>query len=252
VYAFAEAVRAATPETAGYLDPEAMPEYSILTPPTLGLAVNRLARRPTPAGNFGPYVGREGIEATNRFYLAPSEAAGLREARAVGARYVITSDEGVPSSTLLHRLHQDDGTRVARQELQHFRLVTEAPARGVPLGALRGAAPDFVDAPYKLFELVKGAVLVVPSVSGERVFAQVEIETPTGRRFVWQSGTRVGASGIARLRVPYATDGATAARATGPYTVRAWRSGARVEVRVSVSDRDVVGGGEVPVRLDGA
>ena len=254
VHAFVNALRAATPETAGYDDPSVDPAYGILTPPTLGFIVNALGHRPTPAGNFGPYVGREGLRATNRFYLARDEDAGLEEARALRARFVITTDEGRAPATLLHRLHRGDGGATdVRSALGHFRLVTEAPARGVPLGALRGVAKPFVPAPYKLFEIVEGAVLVVSrQPPGSEVTAEVEIATPTGRTFPWRTRARTDAGGIARLRVPYATEATEAteatdapsrARPTGLYRVQAGAS----RWSVGVGEQDVVAGRQVAV-----
>jgi dolichyl-diphosphooligosaccharide--protein glycosyltransferase len=203
VYAFVDAVREATPETG-----EA-PAYGILTPNILGFVMNGLGDRPTPAGNFGPYVGREGLELTQRFYRATDERTAFRELQAHGIRYVVTSDagRGAPAS-MLHRLHQDDGSVASgRPALGHFRLVTEGPRRGVPLGALGGAAPDFVDAPYKLFEVVAGAVLnVTGSRPGRPVFVELEVVTPIGRSFSYRASARASRQGVARVRVPYAAE----------------------------------------------
>ncbi len=244
VYAFVAALRDATPETAGYRDPMQPPEYGIVTPPTLGFVVNALGRRPTPAGNFGPYVGRDGLEQTGRFYLAKTEREAVSRAQALRARYAITTDEGTPPATLLHRLHQGDGSAAqGRPALGRFRLVTEAPVRGVPLGALRGAAPPFVDSPYKLFEIVEGAVLRVAGEPGGRVLAEVDVSTPTGRTFTWRSVASVSDAGIARIRAPYATDSRTPARPMGPYRVR---SGAALH-EVSVGEDAVARGLSISV-----
>jgi hypothetical protein len=242
VYSFVDRVRAATPETAGWDDPSQRPAYGIITPPTLGFIVNARGRRPTPAGNFGPYVGREGIEATNLFYLATTEPLALRAIRDLRVRYAITSDEGQAPKRLWHRLHHGDGTtRPDRPALGHFRLVTESRQPGVPLGALRGATPNFVEVPYKLFEIVEGAILEVSGTAGEALVAEIEIESPTGRRFRYRSESGIGESGVGRLRLPYSTDEpgrSDVARATGPYRVtrgdESWH--------VSVSDSQVRNG----------
>jgi hypothetical protein len=227
VYAFARAVRGATPETEGYDDPGQMPAYGVLTPPTLGFIVNAVARRATPAGNFGPYVGRDGIEATNRFYLAKDERSALRIGLPLRVRYVITSDEGQAPATLWHRLHHGDGGVAGRYPaLGHFRLVTESTQRGVPLGALRGVAPDYVEVPYKLFEIVGGAVLSVSGKPGEPVVVEIDVGTPSGRLFTFVSRGAVGPDGRARVRVPYATERVPSevddrvAQPRGPYRVR--------------------------------
>ncbi|MEE2675196.1 MAG: hypothetical protein VX466_15465 [Myxococcota bacterium] len=232
VYAFVDAVREATPETGE------TPEYGILTPSLMGLAMNARGRRPTPAGNFGPYVGREGFELTRAFYRQTDEQEAFRQLRARRIRYVVTSDagRGAPAS-MLHRLHHDDGSRVeGRPALGHFRLVTERPPRGVPLGALTGAAPDFVDNPYKLFEAVEGAVLnVTGSPPGQPVFVELEVTTPAGRKFSYRASARASRQGLARVRVPYAGEG---------YIVRT-ESGIH---EVAVREDQVVSGYEIEVR----
>lgn len=217
VYAFVDAVRQATPDTGD------TPAYGILTPNTLGFVMNARGQRPTPAGNFGPYAGREGLELTRAFYRAKDEREVFHELRAQDIRYVVTSDGGsrAPAS-MLHRLHRDDGSRVkGRPALGHFRLVTEAPSRGVPLGALGGAAPDFVDEPYKLFEVVEGAVLQVRgSPPGRPVHAQLEVTTPSGRRFAYRASATASSQGVARLRVPYADEAWLVETDSGRYRVR--------------------------------
>ena len=231
VYAFVDAVRQATPDTG-----EA-PAYGILTPNTLGFVMNARGERPTPAGNFGPYVGREGLELTRAFYRTTDEREAFHDLRAQDVRYVVTSDAGAQApASMLHRLHRDDGSWVkGRPALGHFRLVTEAPSRGVPLGALGGAAPDFVEVPYKLFEVVRGAVLQVRgSQPGRPVHAQLEVMTPSGRRFAYRASTRASSEGVARLRVPYAGEAWLVETDSGRYRVRVQEhqvvSGLQVEV----------------------
>lgn len=232
VYAFVDAVREATPETGD------VPEYGILTPSTLGFAMNARGRRATPAGNFGPYVGREGLELTRAFYREIDEQVAFRELETRDIRYVVTSDagRGAPAS-MLHRLHHDDGGLVdGRPALGHFRLVTEGPPHGVPLGALGAAAPDFVDAPYKLFEAVPGVVLNVSgSRPGRPVFVELEVTTPTGRRFWYRASARASRQGIARVRVPYAAEAYEVRTDSGIY-------------QVAVREEQVVSGHEIEVR----
>ena len=235
VYAFVDQVREATPEVAEPGGEGAgRPEYGILAPPTLGFILNARGRRATPAGNFGPYVGREGLEATSAFYRATREDDARDIARKLSARYVITTDEGAAPGRLWHRLHHGDGSQTERRAaLGGFRLVTESARPGVPLGALRGAAPGFVEVPYKLFEVVEGAVLEVPAWPGTQVVAEVAVETPSGRRFVYRAEARSGAGGRALLRLPYATTDRASqrfTRALGPYRVQRRNSSLEVEV----------------------
>jgi asparagine N-glycosylation enzyme membrane subunit Stt3 len=113
----------------------------------------------------------------------------------------------------------------------------------MPLGALNGTAPFVTEAPFKLFEVVEGAVLTVAADSGDEVTAEVEVSTPTGRRFHYRVSAVANDLGIATLRVPYATDTDSPTRPTGPYRVRI---GERIS-QVSVSDADVRGGRVVRV-----
>lgn len=239
---FARAVREATPPTAGYLD-GGRPEYGILCLPAMGLALLNTAERPVTATGFGPYLGGWSFDASLRFYGLRSEPEATALARRLGARYVATSLEGrPPPDSLLHRLQVGDGrAEGTRPALAHFRLVTEAPVRGVPLGFASGTARRS-EAPYKLFEVVPGAVLEHRGRPRGRLRAEVEIRTP-GRRFVYVADARADASGVARVRVPYATDATGPVRPAGPYLVTT--DGATR--RVSVSDAQVLGGQVIQV-----
>lgn len=242
---FALRVRESTPETAGFLDASAVPEYGILTMGLLGYIVSRVSERPTTSSGFGPYLGGNSFQLSNRFYALHSEERAFALARRLKARYVITSPVGRPTqSMMLHRLHSADGLGEADvPPLHRFRLVTEWPKRGMPLGALNGTAPFVTEAPFKLFEVVEGAVLTVAADSGDEVTAEVEVSTPTGRRFHYRVSAVANDLGIATLRVPYATDTDSPTRPTGPYRVRI---GERIR-QVSVSDADVRGGRVVRV-----
>jgi hypothetical protein len=232
LYRFAEEVREATPTTAGFLDPAAEPDYGILCSPVLGYILIRVGERPVTATGFGPYLGGQSVDATLRFYGLESEQTAYTLARRLGVRYVVTSQEGRPrESMLLHRLHVADGAGLdGSPALEHFRLVTEGPAWGVPLGALTGVARRPSLAPYKLFEVVEGAVLEYRGDPGVEVTAHLKIRTPTGRRFVYRASTAADREGLARLRVPYASVTTAPARPAGPYTVRVGGKSQRIRV----------------------
>jgi hypothetical protein len=172
---------------------------------------------------------------------------------------VITSHEAESTAPMmLHRLHQRDGSEglegpegpeglegSAVPALAHFRLVTEGPPRGYPLGALTGGVRGNVVAPFKLFEVVEGVELRVEAPPETEVVVTARIETPAGRSFLYRTTGRSGADGQARIRVPYAQDSNTPARPTGPYRVRA----AGKTAQVSVLEDQVLHGAEVEVRL---
>jgi dolichyl-diphosphooligosaccharide--protein glycosyltransferase len=233
LYRFAQAVRAATPETAGFDDPELRPAYAILASPNLGHVLHYVARRATPADNFGPYAGSRHFHAARNFFFLASESEAVALARRLGARYAITMEYGrVPRGSVTQRLHRQDGlARPRRPRWERFRLVTEGPAGGTPLASLFGVASPPGAVPYKLFEIVEGAQLEVTAPPGTAVEASVAIATPLGRRFEYRAEAQAGADGVARLRLPYATETSAPARPIGPWQVRAGH--ARFEVPVS-------------------
>jgi len=248
---FAEVVRVSTPETSGFLDANARPEYGILADPSLGHVLHAVARRATPSDNFGAYVGPEGFMTTLRVLLAMPEEAAVAALRELRVRYVATSwQPSYPAGSLLYRLHEQDGLESATERaLAHFRHVAEGPAGGVPLASLLAPVAGAPPMPYKLFEVVEGAILEVEADPGARVAASAEVRTAAGRGFRYRARATADAAGVARIRVPYATEAAgPAARAAG-----AWRIAAGGSVRCArVSEQDVREGAVVRVGADAA
>jgi dolichyl-diphosphooligosaccharide--protein glycosyltransferase len=205
---FARTVRAATPETSGFLDANARPEYGILSDPSLGHVLHYVARRATPSDNFGASFP-QGLMATLRVLLALPEEPALATLRELQVRYLVTSwQQAYRPDSLLYQLHELDGLESdERRTLSHFRLVAEGPAGGVPLAALLAGSSAAQPVPYKLFEVVEGAVLEVETEPGTRVVASAEVVTEGGRRFRYRARGVADASGVARIRVPYASQG---------------------------------------------
>jgi hypothetical protein len=112
-------------------------------------------------------------------------------------------------------LEREDSPRFER-----FRLVTEGPRGGRPLTDLISGVAAADVAPYKLFEKVRGAELEVHAAPDSEVDATLTLHSPLGRRFDYVARADTGADGIARLRVPYASDGTTPVRARTPWHVR--------------------------------
>jgi hypothetical protein len=244
---FGGRVRSATPETSGYLDAGAAPEYGILVEPTLGHALRWASRRAVPADNFGPYLDAARFALVNRFFATRSAEEAVEIAARLRTRYVVT---GVHAALRRHpesierRLHADDGSARGRAaHLGRFRLVAEGPPGGrpfFPVGAPHSAPP------YKLFEVVEGAVLEIPAAPDALVRAELPLETPIGRRFLYRATARADRDGLARLRVPYATEPQGPTRATGRWRVRI--GGA--ETQLDVAERDVIEGGVVRLAAD--
>jgi dolichyl-diphosphooligosaccharide--protein glycosyltransferase len=243
---FFRTVRSATPETSGYFDPSATPEYGILCWPPHGHVLNYAARRAAPANGFGPYLDRDKLAAVIRFYSVTSEAQALAIAERLGTRYLVSFDrEGAHPRIFAHRLHKTDGSALGpSKHVERLRLIAEGPSGGMPLPTAfpSGRVPhDTV--PYKLYEIVAGAVLEARASPHSKVDAEVSVRTPSGRRFRYRATALTGADGVARLRVPYANETAAAVAPEGPYRVRVGDT----EVRVSVSDDDVRRGAVIPV-----
>jgi hypothetical protein len=217
---FAYQVRDATPETPGWLADDGAPEWGILSNPNFGHTLRYYSRRPVAADGFW--------DKFPSFYRAASvlglerEEDALAAARDLRGRYVVTAAGPPEVQTIGGRLQAEDGTASeGRPALGHFRLVTEGPAGGRPLSDLfRIRRPAHV-IPYKLFEIVPGAGLEVRASRGTRLEAEVDVETPLGRRFTWRAEGEADESGVARLRLPYATRTRLPARPTGPWRVRA-------------------------------
>jgi hypothetical protein len=234
--AFAETVRSATPETSGFLEPGVRPEYGLLVPPDLGHGFLYAARRPVPANNFGPFLDAEKFHQANRFfYEVESEAEAVAIGERLRTRFVVSRaavPRGLrPGAFLLQLYHRDGSATDARTHLERFRLIAEGPPGGTP--RVSGRLPERLLERlilYKLFELVEGAVLEAKGEPGQLLVAEVRIATPLGRSFRFRAASSADSSGTARVRVPYATDVSTRARATGPYAVRI--GGASWQVRV--------------------
>jgi dolichyl-diphosphooligosaccharide--protein glycosyltransferase len=211
---FAEELRRATPETDGYFDATARPEYGVLSPANVGHLLHYVAHRATPSDNFGPYSGSRHFRVAQRFFHVRSEERAAAIADRLGARYVLTVEYGpAVNDGTTQRLHREDGRELPGQpRWERFRLVTEGPRGGRPLTDLYGGVAMPGVAPYKLFERVAGAQLEIEAEPGALVEAFVDVATPLGRTFRYVARGGAGDDGVAHLRVPYASDATTPVR----------------------------------------
>lgn len=247
---FSRRVREATPDTDGFLDQRRNPEYGVIAHANLGHVLHYYARRATATDPMWSYIGPENWARTAAFYRAREESQAISLANVLKGRFVVTSLDQEPG-TIAARLHERDGRRGEDEpRLEHFRLVTEStPGRaGFDLVYAASAGgrkrdPDAVS--YKLFEIVKGAVLEIQGKPGQRIRASVSLETPDGRSFTYAASGEADEAGQVRFRVPYATGDGHPVRAKGPYRVSSGFSIARVDV----DEEDVVEGRTVPVSL---
>ena len=248
LHRFAGQVRDWTPPTSGFTASAKAPEYGVIAHPNLGHALQYRARRATATDPFWWYIGRPNWDRTQAFLNAKDEPQAIALAQALSARYLVTMP-GLPPGSVAARLHHIDGQEQGGlSTLGHFRLIGEAPRGGQSIGALFEASAP-AEIPYKLFEIVPGAVIEVPAPSGARVVARLPIQTATGRRFLHQVSARAGPEGVARLRVPYATSSEDLAEPRGAWTQGHYqvRGGSESLLPVEVSEEDVRSGRTVQV-----
>ena len=252
---FMERVREASPETSGYFDVSDLPEYGIVANANLGHALQNVAHRPTPTDPFWAFIGRENWDRSFELLGSDSEERALELAGQLQARYVVTMSNSHPA-TLEGWLHHRDGLAFRDWPAsQRFRLVTEADAGGVPLGLFRRkdrrTASDRAARPYKLFEIVDGAVVEARAEPGAEVWLTLALESPSGRSIRYEVRAVANSDGRARLRVPYATgesgDGIRVV-APDPYRVRV----ADCTIAVPVTNAQVYAGAVIAVSAGAA
>ena len=247
---FSRKVREASPDTEGFLDQRRNPEYGVIAHANLGHVLHYYGRRATATDPMWSYIGPENWARSAAFFRARTEEQAISLANALKGRFVVTNRSD-PRETIAGRLHHRDGRRGPDgARLEHFRLVTESTPGRVGFDLMFDKRGD--DEPheervsYKLFEIVKGAVLEVAGEPGKRVSASVSLTSADGRSFTYAASGAMDANGRSRLRVPYATGGAHAVRANGPYRVSTGFDLARVHV----DEADVLEGRTVLVSFD--
>ncbi len=238
---FGELVRAVTPETSGFLEPGGRPEYGILVPPHIGHRFTYTARRPVPANNLGPYLDRSQYRLAKTFYAAIDGRGAIAAVDALGVRYVVTTARRSRVETFAAHLHLRNGSRqTGHPAAGRLRLVAMAAREPVVSGPTT-AGPGKWRVPYKLFEVVAGAVLVAEAEPGSPVRAAIRVIPQEGEAFSYGTLAHADPDGLARLRVPYASGSAGRIRTSGPWVVRT----AERILKLSVSEEDVREGREV-------
>jgi dolichyl-diphosphooligosaccharide--protein glycosyltransferase len=197
---FATRVRELTPDPGGFFDASLMPSYGIVTPITMGHHFLYAARRPVPANNLGPYLDIDKYRLVDSFYKTRDREEALQVVERLGARYVVTArGQRRPRSfsQVLHRTHDSAGPKDPSSG--RLRLVEIAdPIRQA------GQEGGRMTIPLKLFELVEGALLQVKAPASARVRAEIEVTT-RAFSFEFRAWGHTDATGVASLRVPYAT-----------------------------------------------
>ena len=243
-----------SPETSGYLDPDAAPEYAVLSTWGDGHLLRYAARRPMVQDNFGVYGGRSNFEAAEAYFAATDEDEALAILDRLGVRYVVATPNGsghgagYAPDTLARRLAIQRGSfaRVrtpARGPLElpaltRHRLVYERPATWL---ADRDLNDDTLRASsYKLYERVPGARVEGRARAGDLVQIRLDVTTAAGAAHTWASRARADDAGRYAFTVPYPT-GATAA--AGVATESAYRvASPRASAELAVPPAAVAGG----------
>ncbi|MGE4652536.1 MAG: hypothetical protein AAEJ53_16745 [Myxococcota bacterium] len=239
---FGRQVREVTPEAAGFLEPGIRPEYGILVPPHLGHRFTYTARRPVPSNNLGPYLDFEKYRFAKDFYEAMQQLGAMKSVDALGVRYVVSTARDWKPLAFADHLHARNESSVrGRPTTGRLRLVAAAAPIKKQKRTSGRSRKMTLEIPFKLFEVVAGAQLVVEAEAGSKVSAKIQLIYPQeGKVFYTTVGT-AGADGIARLRVPYATRQRGAISTQGPW----WVKTADRRIAYWVDEPDVREGREV-------
>jgi dolichyl-diphosphooligosaccharide--protein glycosyltransferase len=220
----AEWLREHTPETSGFFDATQEPEYGILASWDYGHMIKYLARRPTVLGNFGDDVGVMNFTRGRRVFDSSRReaAARLEELR---VRYLIVGPDS-EWRPLEKQLYDGNGSGMGR-----FRLLYES------------VLPELSERRrFKIFEFVRGAVVVGRAPEGQRVMANLSLLTNLGERALFKVSTIADANQKYRFRLPYANRGSPEAVRTAPeYLI----SSSGDQTVISISERQVQTGAQV-------
>jgi len=187
-----------TPPVADPQEPAAKPAYCVFAEWELGHLIVEVAKRPVVANNFGSHLdGTSYAESKDFFEAAMDETSALAHLERRGCRYVLTPARSplVAASaqpSFARRVHDADGSDAAQSGGSgRLRLVTETlgpPVSGQPA--------------YKLFELVRGALLKVESATGE---LWVETHIKSASRDFWyrRKLARANEQGTFETRLAY-------------------------------------------------
>ncbi len=214
-----------------------------------GHVIEWAARRGSVATNFGTYVGEEGFRAAPRWFMAEDEREGEALLEAHRVRYVIV-DSDLPNAlnSLIEygaperraRYVGEGAERGGNVRPEWFRTlgaralfdgylgprgVDGAPFEGLRLAwvaPLRDAgrplrSPGDLAPAAMVWERVRGAVVEARGAPGDELRVELDLVFPTADKSLrWRGAATAANDGVARVRMPYATDGAnTEARPLG-------------------------------------
>ncbi|MGQ0719935.1 MAG: STT3 domain-containing protein [Candidatus Eiseniibacteriota bacterium] len=225
-------------EMCEWLRRSSSPGDAVLADWNHGHVIEWAADRPTVATNFGTYVGEDSFRDPSRFFLEEDADAAEKLLGARGARYVMLTS-WLPG-TVRHMVRTAASEREARYlepsredeaklRFEWFRTMGArlmvdgaviTPDRG-PVGSLdflrlvhvsprRDPRPNPRGEPSPagwIWEHVPGAVIESAGLPGEELRVRVIVRFEAARyETQWETAARCGADGLARVRIPWATD----------------------------------------------
>lgn len=265
-----EWLEASTPETSYYLEPSETPEYGVLSWWDYGNWIVYIGKRPAISNNF-----QTGVGDSASFFITDSEEEAKTIVEKLNVKYVITDTlmaEGKFSSiaeiagketgdyyevetvrestglrtiatpkqsllqTQVYKLHKLDGT-----SLSNFRLVHESAIDSTENESSK-------ENTVKVFEYIKGATLSGTVSPNETVMATLEVNSNTGRKFVYQKGDVADENGLFEITVPYSTESTgNEVHSTSAYSLTAGENSTVSEVQVT--ENDVLNGNRIEVNI---
>ncbi len=213
-------------------------DYSVLSSWTWGHLIEWAADRPTVATNFGTFVGAESFRAPASFFLAEDsrDAEAILESRR--ARYILLTSwlpnevdhllraadpskrsryvDSPPGQDVALRFewYLTTGSRLLLEgrtlapdgswgvPIDFARIVHVSPTRDPRLRMRPGGLPA-----GWVWERVPGAIVEAKGAPGDTLEIAIRVRYASARHEIdWQGAGVAGEDGVARVRVPYATD----------------------------------------------
>lgn len=237
----AEFTRNNTPIAGDFLKTTSAPSYGILVDWDRSYQFQYLAKRATiSTGNTD--AGSNGIVTSTRFFQSESESDAYAIAESVKAKYVVVAEmpfiyegdiarltESLPDAQEVayavttdriesERLHRMIGVRMFWDIAMPEEAVDKAPLKHFRLLYISANKPD--KAPFMLYEVVKGARVIVQGASTTQVAISAHITTNTGQTFTWRERGVIDESGLFETRVPYVTGTGPGGISVTPYEIQ--------------------------------
>lgn len=215
-----------TDASGDFYDPATKPAYSVMCYWGDGFLLQYLSQRAmVSSGNHE--IGMPGIIASERFYQANSENAALSALQNLNVKYVVAGgpyevwsgdvskigDAGANPDEIVRLVNQNELSPSQSDQLMATRLVSPlmsslAARNNQPLHHFRLLFISYYDntqLPLLLYEVVKGARVVVKGVPNAPVAVSINADFSNKRFVVWQDSGQTDANGTFSTVIPYPT-----------------------------------------------